>query len=728
MGIKVKQRDITDCGAACLASVASFYRVHMPISKIRQFAGTDRKGTNILGLIEAAEKMGFSAKGVRGDWDSLFKIPVPTIAHIVVKKILTHYVVLLKVSKTVIKIMDPADGAIHKIRHEDFKIQWTGVLVLIAPGERFRIRNEESKLTTRLIQLVKPSRGILMQSLVGALIYSILGLSISLYVGRIVDNVIPGGNANLLNLLGVAMMVIIVFRLLLLIFQSVFVLKTGQRIDATLILGYYQQLLKLPKSFFDNMRTGEIISRIGDAVKIRIFVNDVSISLVLNIFILLVSFLIMFAFYWKLALLISCVIPFYYIIYFISNRLNKRTQRIVMERSADLEAQLVESLNAAGTIKRYSLEDMANLKTETRFVGLLESVYKSGLNSLFSSASSGFLTQIVTITVMWIGAGYVLSTHITAGELMSFYALIGYFTGPVNGIINYNKTLQDARIAADRLFEIFDLEPEEDNGKIELTPEQVNDIHFEKVSFRYGTRITVFESLDLHIKKGSFTAIVGESGSGKTTIASLLHRLYPLNSGCIRLGSNNISHFTNKSLRNLIACVPQEIDLFSGSIAENIAPAELKPDMERMLLLCNSLGMSEFIESLPGGFNAMIGEHGATLSGGQRQRIAIARALYNDPEILVLDEATSSLDPISEEQIQNALMHFKMAGKTLIVIAHRLSTISRADRIYVLHKGRVSEYGTFNELVKADGIFMQMLQHQNLVINYEDEKQNTLVS
>jgi len=727
MGIKVKQRDITDCGAACLASVVSFYRVHMPISKIRQYAGTDRKGTNILGLIEAAEKMGFSAKGVRGEWDSLFKIPVPTIAHIVVRNKLTHYVVILKVSKTVIKIMDPADGAIHKIRHEDFKSQWTGVLVLIAPGERFRIRNEEAKLTTRLIQLVKPSRGILMQSLAGALIYSILGLSVSLYVGRIVDNVIPGGNANLLNLLGVAMMVIIVFRLLLLIFQSVFILKTGQRIDATLILGYYQQLLKLPKSFFDNMRTGEIISRIGDAVKIRVFVNDVSISLMLNIFILLVSFLIMFAFYWKMALIISCVIPFYFGIYFISNRLNKRTQRIVMERSADLEAQLVESLNAAGTIKRYSLEEMANLKTETRFVGLLESVYKSGLNSLFSSATSGFLTQIIAVAMMWIGAGFVLSTHITAGELMSFYALIGYFTGPVNGIINYNKTLQDARIAADRLFEIFDLEPEDDSGKIELTPEQVSDIHFDKVSFRYGTRVTVFESLDLHIKKGSFTAIVGESGSGKTTIASLLHRLYPLNSGCIRLGSNNISHYTNKSLRNIIACVPQEIDLFSGSIAENIAPAELKPDMGRMLRLCNSLGMSEFIESLPGGFNTMIGEHGATLSGGQRQRIAIARALYNDPEILILDEATSSLDPISEEQIQNSLMHFKMAGKTLIVIAHRLSTISRADRIYVLHKGRVSEYGTFKELVKANGIFMQMLKHQNLVINYQDEKQNTLV-
>jgi len=716
--MKIKQRDITDCGAACLASIASFYKVNMPLSRIRQYACTDKKGTNILGLIEAASRIGFTAKGVRGDWDSLFKVPLPAIAHIVVKGILTHYVVLIKASKSFIKVMDPADGEFHKISHDDFKNQWTGVLVLIAPGERFRIRDEGPKLGHRLIQLIEPSKDILIQSLVGALIYSVLGLSVSLYVGRLIDNVIPGGNSNLLNLLGVAMLVIILFRLMLVVFQSVFVLKTGQRIDATLILGYYQQLLKLPKSFFDNMRTGEIISRIGDAVKIRVFVNDVSISLVLNIFILVVSFILMFAFYWKLALIVLCVIPFYYTIYYVSNRLNRRTQRKVMERSADLEAQLVESLNAAGTIKRFSLEGMANLKTETRFIGLLESVYKSGLNSIFASTSSGFLTQIITVIVLWIGTAYVLNTHITAGELLSFYALIGYFTGPVTGIINYNRTLQDARIAADRLFEIFDLDAEEDNGKIDLVPDLVGDIYFEKVCFRYGTRVTVFDSLDLHIQKGSFTAIVGESGSGKTTLISLLHRLYLVNSGSIRIGSNNISSFTNRSLRKVIACVPQDIDLFTGTIAENIAPADVNPDMNKIIQICNNLGMSEFIEGMSGGFNARIGEHGATLSGGQRQRIAIARAMYLEPEILVLDEATSSLDPLSENYIQNAISEFKKSGRTLIVIAHRLSTISKADKIFVLHKGQVSESGTFSDLVEAKGFFMQMLEHQSLILSH----------
>jgi ATP-binding cassette subfamily B protein len=399
-----------------------------------------------------------------------------------------------------------------------------------------------------------------------------------------------------------------------------------------------------------------------------------------------------------------------------------------MERSAELEAQLVESLSSAATIKRFSLEGIANLKTESRFVGVLEGVYKSGMNSIFSSTSSGLITQLISVIVMWIGTGYVLKTRITAGELLSFYAIIGYFTGPVSGIINYNRTLQDARIAADRLFEIFDLDPEEDNGKIELVPQLIGDIQFDNVSFRYGTRATIFESLNLKIKKGTFTAIVGESGSGKTTIISLLHRLYPLNGGCIRIGSSDISNFSNRSLRKAMACVPQEIELFTGTIAENIAPAELKPDMSRILEVCSNLGMSKFIESMPGGFNSMLGEHGAKLSGGQRQLIAIARAMYLNPEILILDEATSSLDPLTESHIQGTLSEFIRSGRTLIVIAHRLSTIRRADKIYVLDKGQVVESGTFAELVESDGYFLEMLKHQGLLLDYRNEQENILIS
>jgi ATP-binding cassette subfamily B protein len=712
MTIKVKQRDITDCGAACLASIAAHYNLSLPVARIRQLAGTDKKGTNILGLVEAADKMGFLAKGVRGEWDSLFKIPKPAIAHLIVKKVLHHFVVLIKTTDKYIEIMDPGDGAIHKVEHDEFKKQWTGVLVLITPGEIFTIKNEKISTSVRFWGLIKPSRSILLQSLIGALVFSVLGLATSIYVGKLVDNVLPGGNLNLLNLLGVAMVIIIVLRLLLSFFQTLFILKTGQKIDATLILGYYQHLLKLPQTFFDNMRTGEIISRIGDAVKIRLFVNEVSVNFILNLFILIVSFTLMFTFFWKLALIMLVVIPLYSLIYYLSNRLNKKVQRTVMERAAELEAQLVESLNSAGTIKRFGLEDFSNLKTETRFVSLLESIYKSGLNSIFSSSSTSLVSQLITIVVLWIGAGYAIGSQITPGELLSFYAVVGYFTGPVTSLIGFNRTLQDARIAADRLFEIFDLEIEDEANKIELKPEMVADIHFEDVKFRYGTRVEVFDSLNLTFQKGDITAVVGESGSGKSTLVSLLQNLYPLQSGQIRIGRYDLRHLTNHSLRKIISVVPQRIDLFSGNVVDNIAVGEFNPDMEKILKVCDKLGMTRFIEQLPHGFNTYLGENGASLSGGQQQRIAIARALYRNPEILILDEATSSLDSMAEEFVQNTIRLLREESKTVIVIAHRLSTINMAQRVIMLDKGLVVQDGSLAELSEKEGPFRRMWMHQ----------------
>jgi len=717
MSVRIKQRDITDCGAACLASVAAYYKMTLPVARIRQLAGTDKRGTNVLGLVEAAGKMGFLAKGVRGEWDSLFKIPKPAILHVVVKEVLHHYVVLTKTSDKYIEIMDPVDGAFHRIAHEKFKEQWTGIMILIAPGEKFTVSNEKISIPLRFWRLIRPSRGILLQSLTGALVFSVLGLSMAIFVGKLVDNVLPGGNMNLLNLLGVAMLIIISLRLLLNFFQTIFILKTGQKIDATLILGYYQHLLKLPQTFFDNMRTGEIISRIGDAVKIRVFVNDVSIALIINVFILIVSFALMFSFFWKLALIMLTVVPLYLVIYYISNHLNRKVQRTVMERAADLEAQLVESLNSAGTIKRFGLEDFSNLKTETRFVSLLETIYKSGLNGLFSSSSTGLISQLITILVLWIGSGFAIGTQITPGELLSFYAVVGYFTGPVTSVIGFNRTFQDAKIAADRLFEIFDLEIEDEANRIEMKPEMAGDIHFENVKFRYGTRVDVFNLLNLTIKQGEITAIVGESGSGKTTLISILQNLYPIQSGHIRIGRYDLRHLTNQSLRRIVSVVPQKIDLFSGNVADNIAVGDFNPDMGKVTEVCDKLGMTKFIEQLPNGFNTYIGENGVALSGGQQQRIAIARALYRNPEILILDEATSSLDSLAETFVQNTLGVVKQLNKTVIVIAHRLSTINVAQRIIVLDRGEVVQDGTFDELSAAEGHFRRMWMHQAIEID-----------
>ncbi|MDD3077947.1 MAG: peptidase domain-containing ABC transporter [Paludibacter sp.] len=715
MSVKVKQRDITDCGAACLASVSSHYRLEVPVARIRQIAGTDTKGTNVLGMIKAAEQLGFSAKGVRGIRESLSKIPLPSIAHIVIKKQnieLHHYVVIYKVETEKLTYMDPADGSMHTESLNNFMGQWSGVLVLLIPNDDFVEKNEKVSNFKRFMFLLAPHKTILVQSLTGALFYTVLGLSTSIYIQKITDEVLPTGNTNLLNLLSAGMILILVFQILLGINQTMFMLKTGQKIDTRLILGYYKHLLRLPQRFFDTMRVGEIISRINDAVKIRSFINETSVSLIVNVFIVLFSFVLMFIYSWKLALIMLIVIPLYIAVYFITNRLNKKQERKLMEHSAELESQLVESLNAVRTIKQFGIEDFSNMKTEVRFIGLLKTVFKSGKNSLFSTYSSETISKLFTIILLWTGSYFVVDNEITPGQLLSFYAILGYFMNPIAGIVGANKSIQNALIAADRLFEIMDLEREQTENKVELKTESIGDVNFENVSFSYGSRKDVFKNFSLLIPKGKITAVIGESGSGKTTLASLLQRLYPLNSGKIKINGIDINQYTIESLRSLVSAVPQQLSLFSGNIIDNIAVGDLQPDMDRLVAIIKQLGLMSFVEKLPNGFNTQIGENGASLSGGEKQRVAIARALYKNPEIIIFDEATSSLDSESEFYVKSAIDNLKSQGKTVLIIAHRLSTIIDADKIIILSNGELIEEGDHKTLYKRGTRYFEMWKKQ----------------
>ena len=714
--MKVKQRDIMDCGAACLASIAAHYKLHIPVAKIRQYASTDKRGTNVLGMIQAAEKMGFTAKGVRGGLDSLAQVPLPTIAHVILKSEmgeLHHYVVITKVGKDSIKVMDPAYGEYKDYSLAEFEKLWSGVLILLVPSDNFVAYKETTSPMKRFFDLVQPHKTILFQALFGAVVYTMLGLCMAKFIEKITDYVLPSGNLNLLNLMGVAMVLILILQTFIGANKSLLVLKTGQLIDAKLILGYYKHLLSLPQRFFDTMQVGEIISRINDAVKIRAFINDIAIDMIVNCFIVLFSFILMFTYSWKLALIVGISLPIYVLIYYVMNKLNKKQERKVMEQSAILESQLVESINIVKTIKQFGIEKPTNEKTESKFIGLLYKVYDSALNSFGSGFSTQFVSQLFTVILLWKGSHFVVNQEITAGELFSFYALMGYFTGPFSSLINANKSIQNALIAANRLFEIMDLEMEKRDTHLELTREELGDIEFENVDFCYGSREDIFEDLNLTLEKGKVSAIVGESGSGKSTLLYLLQNLYPIKGGKIMINGIDINDYSLDSIRKIIGVVPQNIDLISGNVFENVALGEQEVDYKKVYKLIEDVGLKEFVEKLPNGFDTYLDENGAMLSGGQKQKFAIARALYKNPEILILDEATSSLDAFSELTIQRTLDNLKLKGKTIIIIAHRLSTIKFADCIFVLEKGKLVESGTHDELILNKNMYSSLVHSQN---------------
>ncbi|MCO5966352.1 peptidase domain-containing ABC transporter [Sinorhizobium meliloti] len=709
--IKFKQRDVTDCGAASLASVAAFYGYKLPISRIRQCASTDRSGTTVMGLMEAAQKLGFIAKGVKGGFDSLYKIPKPAIAHVVVNEVLHHFLVIQSINARWIIVMDPAYGEIRKISHEEFKAQWTGVLVLLVPADTFKRSDETTSPHARFARLLAPHRAVMAQALVGAVVTTTLGLSTAIYVQKIVDHVITAGNHNLLNLMSVAMLLILVMQILINLLRNRLVLQTGQKIDVHLILGYYKHILSLPQQFFDSMRLGEIISRMNDAVKIRSFLNDVLINMLVDVLTILFSFGVMFIYSWKIALVLSLCLPLYLLVYWSLNRLNRKRQRAIMENAADLEAQLVESLGAVSTIKTSGIENFTKFSIETRFIKMLHSVYSSGLISIFGDNASTFLSTLFTIVLMWFGTTLALDQTVTPGQLLSCYTLLGYVTRPVASLIQSNRVVQDAFIAADRLFEIFDLEPAS-GGAIDGSKSHAGDIRLENVTFRHGAQPDLFHDLSVTFRRGEITVVVGESGSGKSTLAALLQNVYPLKGGRIRIGPCALQDLSAISLRKVIAAVPQSVDVFSGSVIENIALGEFEPDTEKVLQICDKIGLREVIERWPGGFQACLGENGVRLSGGEKQRLGLARALYRDPKILILDEATSSLDSIAEATVLRVVEDLRRAGKTIVVISHRLSTVRLADKIVVMDKGRVVAQGRHADLIAADGAYARLWRAQ----------------
>jgi ABC-type bacteriocin transporter len=716
--IEIKQHDFSDCGAACLASIAEHYNLSLPISRIRQYANTNQKGTTLLGLREASVKLGFLAKGINVSFEGLKDIPLPSIVHVIIKMDtheFPHYMVIYKITDKYIQLMDPADGKTEKKKLSEFEKLFTGfALILIPDDDLFKEKNEKISNFKRISFLLKPHRYILIQAIIGAVLYTLLGFSVSIYIGKITDFVLVSGNKSLLNLMSIIVIGCLVLQIVYSVLKDVFILKTSQQIDSRLILGYYKHLFTMPQKFFDTMRIGEIMSRIGDAVKIRALINETALSISVNVLIVIFSFVFMFSFYWKLALIVSLIIPFYILIYFITNKLNKKVEREIMEKNALLESQLVESIKNIGTVKRLSLEDFSKIRTELKFIDLLKSIYKSGINGMFSRTSTDFVSRLFTIILLWVGTYYAIDGEITPGELFSFYSIIGYFTGPASQLIGTNQSIQNAMIAADRLFGIMDLDREEIESKISLTKNNFGDIHFKNVDFSYELGRYIFKDLNIIIKKGQFTAFVGESGSGKSTIASLIQNIYQPKEGKILIGEYDLSYISKNSINELITAVPQNVELFDGTIAFNIAIGNSDPDMQKIIDVSKKVGAYDFIEALPNGFNTYLGEFGANLSGGERQRIAFARALYKDPEVLILDEATSALDSDSELVIKKLIEDLSNDGKTIIVIAHRLQSIKKADVIYAFKKGEIIESGSHDELISKKDYYYKMWNNTNI--------------
>ncbi|RCX12345.1 ATP-binding cassette subfamily B protein [Anaerobacterium chartisolvens] len=711
--ICIRQHDITDCGAACLATISKQYGLKIPITKIREVAGTDKMGTNAYGLIKAAQKLGFTAKGVKGTQENFFsEFPLPAIAHVVVDGSLLHYVVLHRIDKKQILVADPGKGLVRYTPEEFFKM-WTGVLILMVPGAQFEKGDETKGIFSRFFGLLRPQKKLVFNIFLASLVYTVLGILGSFYFKFLMDDILPYNLGKSLLVISIGVVALNLFKIILNAFRAHLLLYLSQKLDISLILGYYRHVLELPMSFFGTRKVGEIISRFMDASKVREAISGATLTIMIDTLMAVAAGVMLYAQSPVLFGITVVMVVMYAIIVFAFNKPIRDINREQMEDNSQLTSYLVESLNGIETVKAFNAEGEVNINTEKKFIKLLRSVFKGGWIGNFQSSLTGFIASVGGIIILWAGTYNVMKGEISVGQLLTFNALLAYFLDPLQNLINLQPMMQTAIVASDRLGEILDLELEKtgnEDGKV--NPSSLKGaVEFKNVDFRYGTRQLVLKNISLNVAQGDKIALVGESGSGKTTLVKLIMNFYPWEKGDILINGYNIKDINIESLRDRIAYISQDIFLFSGTIRDNLCLGTENVSMEEIIDAAKMAKAHDFINDLPLRYNTMLEENGANLSGGQKQRLAITRAILRKPDILIMDEATSNLDSITEKAIEKTINEFT-DGITTFIIAHRLSTIMRCDKIYVMDKGEFSESGSHDYLMNKKGIYYNLWKEQ----------------
>lgn len=676
-----------DCGAACLYSIGTWYGIKMPLAKIKALCGCTREGITIQGILEGAGKMGLTAKAYKSpgkEISRLAEITAPFIAHTRNEEGYHHFIAVYQVEKEHVLIMDPAEGTFLSQSHTLFQNYWSGYFILLVPGVDFSRKDETGSTWIRLLGLLHFHKKEIALSLVGSAVLVLIGISTSIFLQQIIDHVLPTNNQTLLGSIAVLIVLLTGSALYIGYARTLLLIRNGIQIDTRLLSCYLGKLFRLPVSFFHRYTGGDIDSRIADTFKITAFVSEGVVSGLISLLTLCASLLIMFYYNASLTAIVCLFIPLYAGLYYFSVRIHKKYNHKLATCGARFHSNVLDSVHGILTVKHFGAEQLSAGKIEESYIHLAHLMQKAGqVVNLADTLGSG-LTKSLTATILLAGSASVLQQQMSIGELVSFYTLSSLFTTPLNHLIRMNDQLSGAIVSSERLFEILDLD-EEPTGASPHTPYLLPDTPCEltltNLSFSHIGRKALFNHFNATFAPGELTLLLGESGCGKSTLASLLLRDFEPQAGKIKLGEMEIGHIPLQSWRNYISIVPQKPHLFDCSLLENITSGEADPDPGRITQICASLGLAPLLDKLPMGILTNVGREGIFLSGGEGQKIAVARALYKNPGILILDEATSSLDETSETHILDTILRLKEQQKIIIMITHKKSHSRYADKI-----------------------------------------------
>lgn len=713
-----------DCGPTCLRMIAQYHGRHYNLETLRQMSGFSKSGVSLYAIGETAEKIGFRTRGVRISYDQLTDIRLPGIVH----WDQNHFVVITAIkgkgNKQQVSIADPAKGMLHYNKQE-FLDHWlpsgdetdTGIMLILEPTPKFYEEpgEKEKKLSwERLILHLRGSKWAITQVFVALIIASVMQLIFPFLTQSIVDNGINTRNLQFITIILIAQLMLVFSRTVVEFIRSRLLLRISNRLNLSILSDFWIKLTRLPLSYFDVYHVGDTLQRIGDHKQIQNFLTGTALSTFFSLFNFITFSIVLITFNVKIFFVFAAgsILYFLWIKIFlqIRRKLNYQTFHVA-SRENNATLQLIQGmqeirLNNAAQAKRWEWENIQ------------VSIFKLGFKSLsygqWQNAGALLINQSKDVVVTFIVAQLVIKGELTLGEMLATQYIIGQLSSPIEQLVGFIQSAQDARISMERMNEIHQLEDEEPADKMLLAylPEQ-KDISLDQLSFIYpGTgNAAVLKGISIHIPEGKVTAIVGTSGSGKTTLLKLLLKFYEFYQGDISVGGTNLKYISPSFWRQRCGAVLQDGYIFNDTVMRNIAVGDESVDQEKLVRSCKIANILSFIESLPNGFYTKLGADGTGVSQGQRQRILIARAVYKDPEYLFLDEATNALDANNEKAIVENL-HNYCEGRTVVVVAHRLSTVKHADNIIVLDKGEIREQGTHEYLSASRGYYYELVKNQ----------------
>ncbi len=714
------QFDQSDCGVACLLSIVQYYDGYASLEDIRVKSGTSKTGTTLLGLSVAATGLGFLANGCQGDLEALAREKGPVLIHVTLNNVMQHYMVcygsFYRNNRLHFLLGDPGKGII-EMRGEELEAVWKSkVCLLLKPVNSFvPLAGIRRRKIGWFKTLLSEDYSILKVSVILGIVIAGLGTSLMIFSQQLIDHILPKKEISKLVISCVLVFLLLLAKEVAVALRSRFLIHQAKGFNLRIVHHFFSHLLGLPTSFFESRKIGEFSARLNDTARIQRVISQLSGSTVIDSLVSMVLVSVIFVYSLPIGAMCVAVLPFYFLLIYRFNRPIRSSQREIMANYAFAEANYISTFQGIDQIKTHNKERVFTDRNQQVFENYLDSNLMMGKTQIQLSFLANLFGTAFLISVLLFASFSVLHGTLKIGYLV---AIIGMCSSLLNSIANLALVaipLNEAKIAFNRMFEYTSMEPEAKDG---VSLDDFEELTVTNISFRFVGRPELFRDVSFNVRKNEIIGIMGENGSGKSTIGKILQKKYPIEKGQIMInGDLPLSDISIASWRRTLHMVEQNPYIFNGNILENIAFEEAQTNLPKLMQFLDDFGLKSFIESLPQSYMTVVGDTGVNLSGGQKQIVSLARALYNKPQILILDETNAALDRVSEEFVLGLIQKIKKQT-AIIFITHRLHVLkSVCDRIYVLSDKTISNSGDHTALLNSKNLYSEYWKDLGIIVN-----------